>query len=123
MNSYKFITAKSLHQLSLASYVARAPAKNLFGTGVLSNPPLFQKAGQIPHADHISQVMSDDDAGNGTGANCLSELSSHGFLLPNIQSGKRLVQQKETGLDDQSPGQCHPLLLAARDICRLCLSY
>jgi hypothetical protein len=72
-------------RLQIALFLqARSPSENIFRIPLKYCLPTLQEAGKVPHADHITQVMSDYDAWNLAGSNALLQLVPHGRLLSHV---------------------------------------
>ena len=62
--------------------------------------------------------MGDEDGGRVRLALDTANLAAHIEAQPRIEIGQRLVEQEHVGTADESPGQRHTLLLAARHVGR-----
>ena len=69
----------------------------------------------VGHHERLALVVSDVDRGHTEFTLNASEFDLHLLTEFLVERGKRLVQQKQSRLEDQRPGDSNPLLLPARE--------
>ncbi len=75
----------------------------------------------VGDAHRLVLVMRHEDGREAQGPLQALDLDLHVETKVAIERGERFVEQQDRGLDGQRAGQCHPLLLTARELARQAL--
>ena len=82
--------------------------------GAPAGPPTVQhQDDRVGDVDRLGLVMGDEDRGDRVVVVQLAHQPTHLHPELDVKLGERLVEQQHLRLQDQRPGQGHPLLLAA----------
>lgn len=84
---------------------------DLVGKPHLLNAARAHHGDAVGHDQGLLLVVGDEDEGGAKPPLELHELHPEVLAEPCVQGGEGLVQEEDLGLQDQGPGQGHPLLL------------
>ena len=73
----------------------------------------------VTHGDRLLLVVGDVDKGDAYLTLQVLQLDLHLLAELQVESPEGLIKEQHLGAVDQGPGQGHPLLLAAGELCRL----
>jgi hypothetical protein len=85
----------------------------------LRQTALVKDAHLVGEDERFLLVVGDEDRRGGGGAQDLLDLVAHLGPEISVQIGEGLVEEDQRGRRGQRPGDCHALLLAARELVRI----
>src|SRR5262245_6839213 len=92
---------------------------DLAGGAHLLEPAAAHHRDAVRHGERLALVVGDVDRGDPDLALELLELELHPIAELLVERAQRLVEEEHGRARDESPGQGHPLLLAARELARI----
>ena len=103
-------------------HAARAQV-DVFRRPELGEPALEHHRDAVRHHHRLGLVVGHVERGDADPLLQLADEDPHLVAQHRVEVGQRLVEQQQPRLDDQRPGERHPLLLAAGELPRIALQH
>ncbi len=78
------------------------------------HPSLLDEADTVAEFEKITEIVSDDDAGDAGVPETVAKFFPHRSLSPHIDGGERFIEEEEFGIEHQRPGEGNSLPLPTR---------